>query len=166
MDLEQFVGSRRPRRQFRKCPSSLVERAWPHIWGPTVLPMLDAYRKFQWSPLKASLRTDQVLAPHASKLCAAILYMFACWSAANPGTPLYPIVRGATTTADQANLLATLRAAPRLTTKSCRFVWKTKATTTPPSLAGFGAWGEACWKIELREAETRALARIASREQE
>lgn len=123
--------------------------------------MLDAYRKFQWGALKQSLRTDASLSPFSSKLCAAILYMFACWSAANPGVPLYPIVRGATTAADQANLLAALRAAPRLTTKSCRFVWKTKATI-PPSLAGFGAWGEACWKIELREAETRALARIAN----
>jgi hypothetical protein len=146
-----------PKKGFRKCDPRLVEAAWPVFWDPEFQREIDCYKKMQWEKFRAILGRDPELGRYAKKIAAAYLYMFACWSSANPGVPLYPLIRGATPS-DPA-LLAELRSAPRLRTKTCKFLWKDRPDT-PATLSEYGTFGQLCWREELARAEERVVERI------
>lgn len=170
MDLSNFLGPSTPstgvrpagktskKKYFRKCDPQLVEKAWGCFWDPEFVEASDAYHKMQWTTLREAMAKIPGLKDQAKKITAAYLYIFACWSAANPGVPLYPLIRGAKPKDPQ--LLKELKAAPRLNgVKTCKFLWKDKAVV-PESLKEFAGWGQQVWQLELLEAEKRAALRI------
>lgn len=167
MDFGNLLGGSTPKRStaepkkkhFRKCDPELVREAWPCFWDKEFVERSDSYQKMQWDCLRTVMAKKPKLKDHINKISAAFLYIFACWSAANPGVPLYPLIRGSEP-ADK-RLLHELRTAPRLRKKSCKFLWKAK-TATPESLREYAGYGEEVWKLELQEAERRAKDRIAA----
>ena len=172
MDVSLFLpskpqpqGSVGAKKRLRKCDPHLVQMAWECFWDPDFKEKAYIYRKMQWSTFREVLRRDPVLAPHAKKIAAAFLYIFACFSASNPGVPLFTLIYGIPEGdehyEDRLSLLKELQKAPRLLKKTCKFLWKDRPET-PESLAGFAAYGSLVWKEQLMEAEYKAIKRILS----
>lgn len=158
MNFELFAPKPpKPQKQFRKCDPKLVEAAWSCFWDAQFVAKIDSYRKMQWGSFREAVERISTLRPYSKKIAAAYLYMFACWSNANPGVPLFPLVRGAPP--GDPLLLAEIRNAPRLVRKSCKFLWKDRPTV-PESLSEFGGFGAVVWKEELATAESRTIQRI------
>ena len=139
-----------PRRSFRRCDVASLRAGWDLLWHPEFVRRSAIYHKMQWSALK-ELGAKK-------KTCAAILYVFACYSMANPTVPIYVLVMG-TNAHDRYRLLSEMQDAPRLLTKNCKFLWKPKETP-PQSLGVFGTLATSVWKGELREAEARAVTKL------
>jgi hypothetical protein len=148
------------KKRLRKCPQELLVKAWEYFWDEDFKERAFSYRKMQWTFLKELLMEDAELAPYAKKIAAAFLYIFACFSAANPGVPIFLLIYGIPDGEEhyekRLNLLKELQAAPRLVRKTCKFVWKDKPSV-PESIEGFGGYGRIVWKEQLMKAEIEAI---------
>lgn len=145
-----------PKRTFRKTDSAVVADAWAKLWDPEVRKVLARSRRMKWGALEGALTGTP---RQRKKTARAIQNLFVCWSASNPGVPIWPLLAG-TPLSEADELLSEFEACPPPTPRTTRFMWKDNKHPTPEILREFGRLGADVWQSELVEAEARAIQKI------
>lgn len=146
----------KPARPARKTDTDTLISAWLALWDGEVQVVLGRSRRMKWGALEDALTGSS---RQRKKAARAVQNLFVCWSAANPGTPIWPLLAG-TPESRALELLAEFQLCPPPRPRTTRFLWKDNKHPTPEILGEFGRLGADVWQSELLAAERRAIETI------
>lgn len=151
MDFGMFAS--KPARPARKTDADTLTSAWLALWDGEVRAVLSRSRRMKWGALEDALDGSS---RQRKKAARAVQNLFVCWSAAHPGTPIWPVLAG-TPESRALELLAEFQLCPPPRPRTTRFLWKDNKHPAPEVLGEFGRLGADVWQTQLAEAELRAI---------